>query len=237
MPDSIEDQLIVKYQNDYPGIVFKEVAVGELEDKKKRRIDVVLIEGKENRIFERGEFDREEISDAFKDEKIHLIEAKKNLGCYLIGQVEVGEFIFDIDFDPEEIVPVALSARNNLDIKKHCDEQGIKVQIYDMMNFGKGKNKSSDSLSSDKDDISDEPYANRIDDIRNPPAKPRFTAFKGGWKDAVEGNLYSTIETKKTHANMGNLFGWIYGGSSDELKKKAWEQYIENNREFLNKDW
>ncbi|ACB84394.1 hypothetical protein [Natranaerobius thermophilus] len=50
-----------------------------------------------------------------------------------------------------------------------------------------------------------------------------------GWADAVKGSLYNTIHTKKTHANMGNLFGWIYGDQPKEFKEETWKRYIENS--------
>ncbi len=31
---------------------------------------------------------------------------------------------------------------------------------------------------------------------------------------------------EKTHANMGNLFGWIYGEQPQEFKKATWETYL-----------
>lgn len=37
---------------------------------------------------------------------------------------------------------------------------------------------------------------------------------------------------KKTHTNMGNLSGWIYGNCSDEKIEKIWEQYIKNTDKF-----
>jgi len=54
---------------------------------------------------------------------------------------------------------------------------------------------------------------------------------------AEEGKLYYSIEDRKTHQNMGNLFGWIYGNISKKGKNKIWKQYIKNNKKFLNKDW
>ena len=46
-----------------------------------------------------------------------------------------------------------------------------------------------------------------------------------GWSEAVEGTLYGTILSKKTHAGMGNLFGWIYGDQSEEFQEATWERY------------
>lgn len=66
-------------------------------------------------------------------------------------------------------------------------------------------------------------------DIRNrDPQGTHRVAFMGSWTDAVHGKRYATIDTRKTHANMGNLFGWIFGQKDDEFKEKIWNLYIEN---------
>jgi hypothetical protein len=44
----------------------------------------------------------------------------------------------------------------------------------------------------------------------------------------VNGKLYATVGDRKTHANMGNLFGWIFGSQSAEFKAHIWDLYIEN---------
>ena len=51
-------------------------------------------------------------------------------------------------------------------------------------------------------------------------------AFLGGWTDAVNGKRYATIDIKKTHQNMGNLFGWIFGDKPDEFRRQIWELYL-----------
>jgi len=45
---------------------------------------------------------------------------------------------------------------------------------------------------------------------------------------AVAGILYDTIHTTKTHANMENLFGWIYGDMPEECRETAWKRYVES---------
>jgi hypothetical protein len=64
------------------------------------------------------------------------------------------------------------------------------------------------------------------DDIRD--RDPQWThrrTFLGGWTDACNGRLYETVLTRKTHANMGNLFGWIYGRQSMDFKLETWYRY------------
>jgi hypothetical protein len=43
----------------------------------------------------------------------------------------------------------------------------------------------------------------------------------GGWTDAVNGRLYATVGNRKTHANMGNLFGWIFRRKADDFRTKS----------------
>ena len=68
---------------------------------------------------------------------------------------------------------------------------------------------------------------NRLD-VRNPPDPDRRTAFMHGWTDAVKANggLYNTVLETKTHQNMGNLFGWIYGDQSPEFREETWNRYV-----------
>jgi hypothetical protein len=46
------------------------------------------------------------------------------------------------------------------------------------------------------------------------------------WGNAVAGILYDPIHTTKTHANMGNLFGWIYGDMPEEFREETWVRYV-----------
>lgn len=69
---------------------------------------------------------------------------------------------------------------------------------------------------------------NKRDDIRDPdPRESHRTAFMAGWTRAVQGELFSTVVEKKTHANMGNLFGWVYGEQTREFKLATWYHYLE----------
>lgn len=64
-------------------------------------------------------------------------------------------------------------------------------------------------------------------DSRRPGDLSRRRAFLSGWTAAVNGRLFETVMVKKTHANMGNLFGWIYGQQSREFKLETWERYLD----------
>ena len=236
MPSSIEDLLIKKYHKDYPGKIYKEVSVGKVENKmRQRRIDAILIEGKENEIIDQGEYNLDEVRNEIMGEKIHLIEAKRSLGRYVIGQIEVGEYLVENDFKPNKVISVALCANSHPDIEKYCELKNIKVEIYNI-NIADEKDCSKNPSKNIKNENNN---SNKIaiNDGRKPPDRQRFIAFKRGWKDATKGKLYDSVNNKKTHTNMGNLFGWIYGECPEEMKKRVWEQYIKNNREYLGKEW
>jgi hypothetical protein len=40
------------------------------------------------------------------------------------------------------------------------------------------------------------------------------------------GTLYGSVHVVKTHANMGNLFGWIYGDMPEEFREETWARYV-----------
>lgn len=62
---------------------------------------------------------------------------------------------------------------------------------------------------------------------RDPQGEHR-RAFMAGWTKAVNGELHVSIGEKKTHANMGNLFGWIFGPKPDDFRRDIWDLYQKN---------
>lgn len=63
-------------------------------------------------------------------------------------------------------------------------------------------------------------------DIRQDPQNTHRTTFLGDWTDAVNGKRYATIDKRKTHANMGNLFGWIFDKQPQKFKDLIWTLYV-----------
>jgi len=57
---------------------------------------------------------------------------------------------------------------------------------------------------------------------RKPPDPGRRQAFMRGWDAAVAGTLYGSVHAMKTHANMGNLFGWINGDKPEVFREATW---------------
>ena len=99
-----EDLLIREYHKNYPGKLYKEVPVGKVENKKRqRRIDSILVEGNESRIYEQNEYNLYELKEEIGGKKIHLIEAKRSLNRTVVGQVEVGEYLVEGDFSPKKL--------------------------------------------------------------------------------------------------------------------------------------
>ncbi len=58
------------------------------------------------------------------------------------------------------------------------------------------------------------------------PQGTHKAVFMGGWTDAVNGKLYASTSKRKTHANMGNLFGWIFGTKPQRFKDLIWTLYL-----------
>ena len=68
----------------------------------------------------------------------------------------------------------------------------------------------------------------RRDERNRAPQDAHRAVFMGGWTDAVNGMLYESVLDRKTHANMGNLFGWIFAHKDEEFKKQIWDLYVEH---------
>lgn len=68
----------------------------------------------------------------------------------------------------------------------------------------------------------------RKDQRNRDPQGTHRAVFMGGWTDAVNRKLYASIGDRKTHKNMGNLCGWIFGQQTGEFKDHIWDLYIAN---------
>ena len=212
-PKTYEDHLLKRYLDDNPGKLYLEVSVSFMtESIRARRIDGVLIPGEETTVYPQGTYSIGQFRENIKGKTVHLIEAKRGLGRYVIGQMQVGESLLKHVFQPAEIVMVVLGGVGNPDIEWYCNNHNIKVAIYPIKGHIIPLTKR-EAIKGRKD-------------IRCPPDHNRYRAFLSGWTSAVNGKLYESINSKKTHANMGNLLGWIYGKQPPELRKAIWEHYL-----------
>lgn len=214
VPRTFEDHLLDRYLRENPGELLLELEVGTVGPTHgRRRIDGILIPGGAPGVLSPVSADaaRERIA----GREVHLLEAKRSLNRNVIGQVQVGTALLRRDFGPARITPVAVCARANEDLEWYCEVAGIEVRYYPEV---------LDQVEKQAPllETSDE----RVD-VRKPPSTGRRTAFLGGWTDAVQGRLYRSIRLRKTHANMGNLFGWIYGEKTEAFRLATWERYLE----------
>ena len=213
-PKTFEDYLLKRYLDENPGNLYLEVPVGMLsEASTARRIDGILIPDDKSNIYPQGSYDYQRLYDEIEGQSVHLLEAKSSLDRYVVGQILVGESLLKRTSSPSEIIKVAVCGGGNSDIEWYCKENNIHVAIYDDIDYKtKPPSKPLEQLERK--------------DIRAIPDTNKYRAFLAGWKAAVNGKLYKSIQTKKTHSNMGNLFGWIYGEQTKEFKKDTWDRYI-----------
>ncbi|GAB6060625.1 hypothetical protein [Desulfonatronum parangueonense] len=213
-PRTSEDRLIAQYLRANPGLLFLEVEVGQGDEQcGPRRLDGLLIPGGETHVRAQSSYRRDDIAAAVQGQHVHVLEAKRKLNRTVIGQVQVGMALFRRDFSPASAQGVAVCAFGNPDLEWYCLEQGIQTALYPV----DLPPKITDGDRSD----------DRVD-RRKPPDPGRRQAFMRGWDAAVAGTLYGSVHVVKTHANMGNLFGWIYGDMSEEFRDETWARYVEN---------
>jgi len=212
-PNTLEDRLLARYHADHPGALFLELEVGgEDPVHGPRRIDGVFVPGERSVVHPRHAYSRQEALDAIRGRPVHLLEAKRTLNRNVFGQVVAGADLLRLDFEPAEIRPVAVCADGNRDMRGVCERHGIHVAIYEVRRL--------DGSSAG------EATGDGRTDVRFAPDDARRRAFLAGWSEAVDGRLYATVRSRKTHANMGNLFGWIYGDQPEEFRLETWERYV-----------
>jgi hypothetical protein len=220
-PSSFEDRLLDRYLKDNVGKLFLEVPVGGTNNPlNARRIDGVLIPDNTLTVYPPNKYTTEDLQKEINGSSVHLVEAKRTLNRNVIGQVQAGSSLFLRDFNPSNLHPVALCASGEPDLEWVCNQEDIEVAIYPIQSY----------TSDDKK--MDSPTTNR-NDIRKDPDQNRRSAFLAGWTDAVNGQLYKSARKRKTHANMGNLFGWIYGDQDYDFRIDTWDRYVDqlNNSE------
>jgi hypothetical protein len=212
-PRTREDRLLAQYLTENPGLLFLEVEVGGTDPLRgARRLDGVLIPGQASRVETFSPQNREAFADEVAGSTVHVLEAKRHLNRNVIGQVEVGVALFERDFAPCSIRGVAVCAFGNADLEWYCRQKAIAVSLFPYR-------------SETRDRVARSKTVQRVD-RRNRPDESRKRAFMRGWEAAIEGRLFGSIRRRKTHANMGNLFGWIYGAASRPFREATWERYV-----------
>ena len=215
-PKTLEDDLISKYHYSCYGTLYLEVPItlsNKIENA--RYVDAILINDTFFRVYVPKTYSVESLISYIRDKKITVIEAKEKLNRNVVGQILVAKYLIEQVMSPSTIEMLIVTKLDNPDIRSFCMENGISVKIFPEGTKGKKGQKEKNVEPSD---------------IRQYPNSNHLRAFLTGWSKAVEGKLYKSIRDRKTHANMGNLFGWIYGDVSKEFRIKTWERYIQNTK-------
>jgi hypothetical protein len=130
-PTTPEDRLLADYHAANPGILFLEVPVGHSAGPAgARRIDGVLVPGASSEVRPQGSYTTEAFGNAVRGRKIHIIEAKQVLNRTVIGQVLVGAGLIRRDFEPANIVQVAVCGSGHADLEWYCADQDVRVEIF-----------------------------------------------------------------------------------------------------------
>ena len=216
-PSSFEDQLLQEHFTHHPGTAYLEFAVSPSGQwPNARRIDAVLIPGARMVVRRPGEYSIEEATAAIAGQHVHVIEAKRALNRGVIGQVLVAEYLVRAALEPARVATTVVCSRGNQDLEDFCRHAGIEVHFYSVPEEGNRPPA-----------VPAEPCERA--DLRQAPDEPRRRAFLAGWTQAVNGHLFGSVRRRKTHANMGNLFGWIHGDKPDEFRLETWRRYAESS--------
>ena len=133
-PKSYEDRLLKRYLDTNSGSFCVEVPIGNDKEiwpkgSKIRRIDCIRIDNAvvENR-FE--EFNDDRFRELIKGNYIELIEAKRSLSRYGLGQVIVGLDMFKIQYGKDNnIKGILLCEEGDPALEVVCKNRGIEVVI------------------------------------------------------------------------------------------------------------
>lgn len=216
-PSTLEDRLLQEHSKTNPGKFYLEVPVRRLsEPGRDRRIDAVLIPGMPTQFLELCDYSIAEATEAIRQNCVHVIEAKHALNRGVIGQVLVARHLVARIMKPHEIIMDVVCIKGNPDLEEFCEQTGIDVHLYSNI---KSELHQSGPMHSTP--------SGRIDE-RRAPDRNRRGAFLTGWTEAAKGRLYGSVRQRKTHANMGNLFGWIYGDMPDEFRLATWKRYVKH---------
>ena len=212
-PSTFEDRLLDEHFDTVPGTAYVELPISlSGEPGRARRIDAVLIPGGKRQVHPQGSYSAEEAAEAIRGSVVHVIEAKYALNRSVIGQVMVAKHLIKEAMNPASVTMVVVHAHDSLDLREFCEVNGIRVEEYAV----------------GEPEPSPEPPGYDPFDVRRPPDEARRRAFLSGWTRAVNGELFGSIHKRKTHTNMGNLFGWIYGDAPEAFRLETWRRYVDN---------
>ena len=212
-PSSLEDRLLKKHFEENPGMAYLELPLSiTSEPGRARRVDAVLMPGDTTQVHRQGGYSTQEAIEAIQGHSVHVIEAKRGLNRGVIGQVMVARHLIENLVNPTDIAMDVVCAKGSADLEDFCEQEGIAVHIYPILRPRHASGPGD---------------TGRVD-VRRTPDEARRSAFLSGWTQAVNGHLFGSIRKRKTHANMGNLFGWIYGDTPQEFRMETWRRYVDH---------
>lgn len=216
-PVTFEEKLIKRYFVNQAGKLYLEVEIGTSENDEPVVLKGLMLEAQENEVYLPEDYTSTRLYDDIEGNKVKILESCHTLNSEKIGKLLIEAEIVEDFFSPSDIKKIILCSEKNDNLTEICYQYQIQIVVYDEEKF--------DSISRMRGRSRE-----KFIDIRKSPDSSRRKAFLQGWRDAVKGDLYTGAYQYKTHANMGNLFGWIYGESPDKFREDTWERYIENSK-------
>ncbi len=216
-PVTFEEELLKKYYNQNPGQLYLKVKLGDAGDiSEPINIFSLLLEDGSGEILLPEDYTITRLEKKSSGSSIKVIESCPTLNSETAGNLLVISSLVQEQLSPASLKKILLCSESNKNLVDFCDKNNIKVIEYS-------------DFESDNLEVSRERGQEKFIDIRKKPDESRRRAFLKGWDDAVGGDLYTGAYRYKTHANMGNLFGWIYGDVDEKFRERTWERYIGNS--------
>lgn len=134
-----EDELLLKYWQEVGGLIFAEVTVGKSGTRKKwpegakpRRIDAVRISTTTRAcpggdIFTFDKASSHVLREKITGENVEVIEVKRALDRFVLGQVIIGADLLELEYAPANIEQTVVCEDADPALKCVCDKRGIKV--------------------------------------------------------------------------------------------------------------
>lgn len=136
-PKTLEDRLLQAYWKEKGGTLYLEVPVGSHaagvgwpKGSKIRRIDAVRVmqeEGLEPEIIPSRAYKRSDLTEAFRDAEVEVIEAKKRLNRVAFGQAVAGAEMLERQYRPWIVSPVVVYEIGDPAMEWVCRKHGIRT--------------------------------------------------------------------------------------------------------------
>lgn len=216
-PVTFEEKLLKRYYDNSEGKLYLKVKVGGSDDNEPVVLSGLMLETSDSDVYLPEDYTSTRLYEEIENNNIKILESCHTLDSETIGKLLVEEEIVKNKFSPLTVKKIIICSEKNDNLTDICHQYQLQIITYEEDKF--------DSISRMRGRGSE-----KFIDIRKTPDNSRKKAFLLGWKDAVDGDLYTGAYQYKTHANMGNLFGWIYGDTSSEFREKTWDRYVENSK-------